>query len=253
MLMKYKHTMSLLILFIFLSLVFLPTISAEKYYADITIDVDRSGLVTIDGPTNHPDLKVDNSPFYTSNKQDLWLLNLTINDVFSNYYFNLNLPDGSSINRVESSGYYEIKEGLSIQGYGQNKSLSIVVIYRVDESAVKNDLLQDNVFLIILLSIIIVSILLIYYIIQDRKNNNTVFVEKTTDTSEYNFRGLTDRQKEIMNYLINQKRALTQTEIQKELNIPKAAVSRNIHSLELKGLIDIEKVGMSNLIRLKKQ
>jgi uncharacterized membrane protein len=34
--------------------------------------------------------------------------------------------------------------------------------------------------------------------------------------------------------------------------MPKAAVSRNVHSLEIKGLIEIEKVGMSNLVRLKK-
>ncbi|GAG42324.1 unnamed protein product, partial [marine sediment metagenome] len=44
----------------------------------------------------------------------------------------------------------------------------------------------------------------------------------------------------------------TQVEIEKELDIPKAAVSRNVHSLEIKGLIEIEKIGMSNLIRLKK-
>ena len=55
-----------------------------------------------------------------------------------------------------------------------------------------------------------------------------------------------------MRLLIEKKRPLTQTVIQKELNIPKAAVSRNISSLELKGLVEKEKIGMSNLIRLKK-
>jgi len=55
-----------------------------------------------------------------------------------------------------------------------------------------------------------------------------------------------------MNLLIDKKTPLTQTDIQKQLNIPKAAVSRNIQRLELKGLIEKEQIGMSNLIRLKK-
>ena len=64
-------------------------------------------------------------------------------------------------------------------------------------------------------------------------------------------RGLNNRQKNIVKLLIKSKRALTQTEIQHELDIPKAAVSRNIRGLELKGLIEKEQIGMSNLIRLK--
>ena len=55
-----------------------------------------------------------------------------------------------------------------------------------------------------------------------------------------------------MKLLVDKKIPLTQTDIQKELNIPKAAVSRNIRGLELKGLIEKEQIGMSNLIRLKK-
>jgi uncharacterized membrane protein len=34
--------------------------------------------------------------------------------------------------------------------------------------------------------------------------------------------------------------------------MPKASVSRNIRRLELKGLIEKEQIGMSNIIRLKK-
>ena len=51
---------------------------------------------------------------------------------------------------------------------------------------------------------------------------------------------------------MKENRSMTQTEIQKQLSIPKSAVSRNIGALELKGLIEKETIGMSNLIRLKK-
>jgi len=55
-----------------------------------------------------------------------------------------------------------------------------------------------------------------------------------------------------MNLLLKSKIPMTQNDIQRELGIPKASVSRNIRRLELKGLIEKEKIGMSNLIKIKK-
>ena len=46
---------------------------------------------------------------------------------------------------------------------------------------------------------------------------------------------------------------MTQTDIESELKLPKSSVSRNIHTLELKGKIEKEKVGMSNKIQIKPQ
>jgi len=84
------------------------------------------------------------------------------------------------------------------------------------------------------------------------KQKKPVSIEKTEDGQEINLKGLNDRQKKIVKLLIESKRSLTQTEIQRKLDIPKAAVSRNIRGLEIKGLIEKEQIGMSNLIRLKK-
>ena len=84
------------------------------------------------------------------------------------------------------------------------------------------------------------------------KQKKLTTVEKIEGDQDINLRGLNDRQKNIVKLLTVSKRALTQTEIQHELDIPKAAVSRNIRGLELKGLIEKEQIGMSNLIRLKK-
>lgn len=83
------------------------------------------------------------------------------------------------------------------------------------------------------------------------KNKN--IKEKNKLNSDLSFKGLNDRQKNIINILIKSETGLTQTEIQKELGIPKASVSRNIRRLELKGLIEKEKIGMSNIIRIKKR
>ena len=81
-----------------------PREIAEQYYADVTINVDNSGFVTVDGITNHPDLLINNTELYTSKKQSYWLLNITKEDIFSDFIYSLTLPSGSSINYVKSSG-----------------------------------------------------------------------------------------------------------------------------------------------------
>ena len=241
----YKYS----IFFIVLIFINLPSINAENYYADITINVDDSGFVTIDGNTNHPDLLVENSQVYTSKKQSYWLLNITKDEIFSDFIFSLTLPQGSSINYIKSSGFLNIEgsEGsLIVKGFGENESLSIVVQYQITKTS------DFDITYILYSAIIAVALILAYFIFKDKRKTAKTANVKKSDTTEYSFKGLSERQKEIMQLLIDSKNPLTQTDIQKELNIPKAAVSRNIHSLEIKGLVEIEKIGMSHLIRLKK-
>lgn len=240
----------LIVLFVFLFFIlYLPSVCSD-YYADIDIRVDDSGVVSINGKTNHPDLLVENSELYTFKKQSYWLLNITKNEVFSDYIYALTLPQGSTINYIKSSGFRGIKEefgSLIITGSGGNESLSIVVQYQINKRS-----LDFNILLILGMLILILVILLVFIIYQNKRKKLVGSNEKVDNDVGYNFRGLTDRQKQIIELLIETKRPLTQVEIEKELDIPKAAVSRNVHSLEIKGLIEIEKIGMSNLIRLKK-
>lgn len=230
------------------------SVSAEKYYADIDIVVDDSGLVDIEGITNYPNLLVKNSDVYTYKKQSYWLLNISTENVFSDFIYRLTLPEGTSINYIKASGFRGIEEesgNLIVTGSGGNESLSIVVQYQIDKANVFGSL-DTNILLIFVLLILFLSGLLIYLIYLNKRKKDIDSKPPSNKDFEYNLRGLTNRQKEIVKLLIETKRPLTQTEIQKELNIPKAAVSRNIHSLEVKGFVDIEKVGMSNRIRLKK-
>ncbi len=237
-----------------LLLLLLPIVCADGYYADINIDVDDSGFVTIDGITNYPELLIEDTELYTSKNQSYWLLNVTKEEIFSDFVYSLTLPSGSSINYIKSSGSIRIEENygkLIVKGFGQDKSFSIVVQYQVDKVTGNIDVAYIAVLLIIIIVVLIVVFLVVNKVIKERaegKKDSEIEEEKI----EYDFSGLSDRQKEIMKLLIEKKRPLTQTAIQKELNIPKAAVSRNIGSLELKGLVEKENIGMSNLIRLKK-
>ena len=245
-----------IILFMFLFSIFsYPIICAQNYYADIEISVDESGVVDIEGISNYPDFLVQNSHLYTYKKQSYWLLNITKEEVFSDYIYVLTLPEGSKINHVKTSGFRGIEEEdgkLIISGAGQNESLSIVVQYQVNKTSDEQSLIDFIILLALILSIIILTGLLIYFILKDKQKGSLGSDANVVGKGGYNFKGLSERQKEIVQLLIDAKRPLTQVEIQKELDMPKAAVSRNVHSLEIKGLIEIEKIGMSNLIRLKK-
>jgi len=224
-------------------------------YADLSIDVDASGFVTIKGVTNYPNLLVNNSPMYTIKEQEYWVLNITTDMVFSDAIYKLFLPEGSSINYIRSSGFFSIKEHdgrLVVNGVGENITLSVVVQYQLEKSVSEISIsLDDAVFVVLLLLIGILMIaLIVLYLNERKKTHGDSLLKKNAAINT--MKGLSQRQQEIMTLLQERQRPLTQTDIQKELGIPKAAVSRNIHGLERKGLIEKEQIGMSNLIRLKK-
>jgi uncharacterized membrane protein len=249
----YHRAFFLITLLFIVAILTVPSLYAENYYADITITVDSSGFVTIEGPTNYPNLTIKNTENYTSKQHSLWILNITKPEMFSEFIYTIILPKGSSINHIKSSGFIRIEEKLGnlvVSGFGENESLSVVIQYQTEKT--EDLLLQGNiVYLIILPAIIIVGILFVYFY---RKEKTTVSTEKKEIKREPpgDWKGLNHRQKHIMQVLQERNTPMTQTDIQKELQIPKASVSRNIRSLEKKGLIEKETIGMSNLIRLKK-
>ena len=243
----------LAILILLLTILHVPSVNANGYYADINIKIDNSGFVTIEGESNHPGLLVENTERYTFKKQSYWLLNITKKEVFSDFIFTVTMPKDSSINYVKSTGFIKIEEKLGnlvIEGFGQNKSLSIIIQYQIKKPSENHTDILLRLFLIIFTVISITSLLTL--ILSKTRETKTKPMKSEDEYKGFNLKGLNDRQKDIMKLLIERKRPLTQTDIQRELKIPKAAVSRNIRGLELKGLIEKEKIGMSNLIRLKK-
>ncbi|MEF8847906.1 MAG: MarR family transcriptional regulator [Candidatus Thermoplasmatota archaeon] len=252
---KNKISYRLIILIVFLAIVVSPDIiSVQGYYADIEIKVDSSGFVDIEGSTNHPDLLVKDSPYFTSKDNSFWILNITKKEIFSDFIFKLTLPEKSSINYVGSSGYVSIGEdqnNLVVRGFGENSSFSLIVQYQIEKNRQENTgSSMLNFFLIVGIVVLTVLFFLIYFFLDEDKKyskNNSY-----TSESDDRFKGLNERQRKIMKLLIKSKTPLTQKDIQKSLDIPKASVSRNVRRLELKGLIEKEKMGISNIIRLKK-
>ena len=233
------------------------TVFAQEFYADLEITLDESGFVTIDGITNYPDLVVKDSQAYTFKEQEYWAFDLSIEKSFDFVYI-LKLPENSEINFINTSGQFRIKtenDNLIIQCYGEDEPLNIFVQYQIKKSE------QNNFYIVLLIGIIlIVSFVLVSFkrlnIFKNfkKKNIETRVIKKVKKIPKlkYDFKGLTARQKNIMKFLIEKNHPVIMSKIVKELNLPKSSVSRNISSLELKGLIEKESIGVSTMIRLKK-
>ena len=171
----YKKIFFILAILIIQAIIFLPSISAQNYYADITIDVDSSGFVTIDGITNHPDLLIKNTEIYTSKKQSYWLLNITKNEVFSDFIYDLTLPKGSLINYIKSSGFIGIEEkkgNLFIRGFGENETFSIQIQYQTIKSTENQILELDLIFISLIVLIIILIIIVVFIVIKDKNKTS---------------------------------------------------------------------------------
>jgi len=227
----------------------IPQIIAESYYADIDVNVDNAGFVTIEGKTDNPDLAVEDTQKYTSKKGNYWILNISNKDIFSDYVYSVLLPEHSSINYIKSSSSFRIEQNdgnLVVKGFGQNESLSILIQYQVGKSDVSD--YSSIILIIVSMMILVIIVFFLFRFIKKSKKS----AEPKSKKEEFNIMGLTARQKSIVKVLMQENKPLTQAKIQSLLKLPKASVSRNIHSLELKGIIEKEKIGMSNLIKLKK-
>ena len=255
--MRSKKNSLLIFSVMAIILFIIPSVQANDLYADLQITVDNAGFVNIEGNTNYANLIVKESQNFTSKTKEIWRLNITTDVTFSDYIYSITLPEHAQIKSISSSGSTLIGEStgnLIINGYGNNESLTLVVEYQTDKISETNaifglDLL--SIFLVSCIIVLIICFLIVLFYVDKRENS--LFSHKKEFTPQLELKGLNDRQKKIMNLLYESDITLTQTDIQRELNMPKASVSRNIRRLELKGLIEKEQIGISNIIRLKKQ
>ncbi|MGM5488531.1 MAG: helix-turn-helix transcriptional regulator [Nanobdellota archaeon] len=213
-------------------LILLAGLACAPYYADVSIVVEDNGLVSITGTTNHPELNQMRTPEFTSKEGRYWLLNMSINGTFSSLVYTLQLPEHSKVNYLRApalSRFEDAEEGFLIIGAGKNKTLHLVAQYTIETPAEKK--LRFGTYILIGVSLIL-SIIFIKARIRKRPTY-----------------ALTQRQRLIVDMLKKNKR-MTQKELEQRLEIPKSSLSRNIDSLERRGIIHKEQTGMSNVIRL---
>lgn len=226
-------------LILLIVLILVPIAQSKEYYADVNIEVEDTGLISIQGITNHPNLRAQDTSEYTSKTGNYWILNITINDVFSDYVYSLKLPEGSVINYIKSTdkiGIKNINNRILIDGVGRNESLLILVQYSISP--------QSNQFQFILIIPVLIFVLGLFYWFKIRKKRKP---------KKYNLDLLTERQKMILKTLEKHKKPVSQKTIEREVDMPKSSLSRNIDSLIKKGIIKKERRGMTNMIYFSKE
>jgi len=219
------------------SLSLMLLINTYALYGDIFFDVKDNGKVEISGETNYELFKGTTNSL-TSKDGEIWFLNIT-SPVFEEYIYRVKLPKYSVINYVKANNQLRIEQksgSIQIIGTGKDKPIEIKVQYLIDKT-------QEKLSYLLIVGAFIIVAGMGFLALKIRRKTN--LVKKQFRRELY-----TDRQLKILDYL--QKNGTTgQSNLEKNLKIPKASLSRNIKTLVQKGVIFSETKGMSNVIGLK--
>ncbi len=219
--------------FITAFLILTATCSAHEYYADVIIDVADTGTVTVSGISNHESLEEGSYESYTTKNGAHWLLNITTDDIFSDYVYTVRMPSGSAINYLKSSGKILIKhdsDRIILEGVGSDDAFMLVVQYTIN--------LPDysGYYWLLLIPVIVVFAFIFYKKRPGEKKH------------KYNPDMLSERQLSIAEALEKNGRPMTQRQLEEALGLPKSSVSRNISSLVKAGILVKHSRGMSNAV-----
>ncbi len=246
-------------IFILFSILFLLTSVYSQNYADVEIFVESDGSVTIEGTTNYePFNNIVDSQQFTSKKGEYWILNITTNEIFDSFIYELNLPEGSQINYIKTTPNMRIdQDGTRIKliGTGENKHFTIIVQYKINSNSTFFTQNKIITFLIIIVFVIMVgSSYLFYRVLQRTKQIPIKDINGSKDEqikSTYDINNFPERQQEIIK-LVEKNKKMTQKQLEQSMNIPKSSVSRNVQTLVIKGILRKESAGQSNYITLNK-
>jgi len=227
---------------------------AQEYYADTVFDIANDGGVTISGATNHPELGAQVKEKLTSKTNGIWTITLNPSGDFSEYVYEIILPAGAQLidtnsptgNRIDSTN-----DRIRIIGTGEQTTYLVSARY-ITRAQPKEENLTFVFVGLLLLVIILVGIWGAGELRKRKKCESGEIKTSLIEKPKYNKEALTERQLQLVEYLEKGKGSATQAELQKQFELPKASLSRNLDTLERKGIITKERKGMTMLVMLKK-
>jgi uncharacterized membrane protein len=225
--------------------------AAQTYYADVTLDVSPTGAVGVSGIANHPMLQSRKTDAITSKRGSYWLFNLTLpaNDTFSDYVFDVRLPDGAAVNYVKAGGQFRIatEDGrIAVRGLGKDQGMWVVIQYQIGENATTQPKIEESPDYPAYAAATLALGALAAYLVMRRRRT-----AEEAEVLSYDPDMLTDRQKDIMGAIKDAGRPVNQSVICERLKLPKSSVSRNVDSLERMNLITKTRTGMSTMLSMR--
>jgi hypothetical protein len=249
----------ILFIFIFLNFLFL---GFSAHYADLDIRVDEVGKTTISGITDYEGLLITDSHKFTSKNGEMWIFNLSIDEEFSEFVYNLNLPSGAQTNYIKTTPDFRITQGdnknLKIVGLGENRELHILIQYSFEDLNESDFSFFGYFFSYIVLGLVVLLIILfVAYKKIGKSKIVSEIIEEVEELEEkiigcdYSKLNLNERQLEIIE-ILKKYGEISQKNLEEELKIPKSSVSRNLQSMSGKNIISIKKNGITNIVSLLK-
>ena len=243
---------------VFLIILMLPNLMFSQYYADIIINLEDNGAVSIEGKTNYDKfILAKNSQKYTSKEGEYWILNISTKEKFSNFIYELKLPANAEINYMKTTPNFRIENEdnkITIIGTGEDKPFTLIVQYKITitEDFLKNNLINYGLIGIIILLGAVISLIVKKSRTKNLKEKELKINDKIEIEDKVDLTILPQRQQDIIS-ILKSRGKITQKELEKQMEIPKSSISRNIQTLVIKGIIKKEQVGVTNYISLKNQ
>ncbi|MEM5790697.1 MAG: winged helix-turn-helix transcriptional regulator [Candidatus Aenigmatarchaeota archaeon] len=181
----------------------------------------------------------------------IFTADLSLGDNISSVFVSVKLPEGMALINEEIPGRISFPESSSILSDGRH----IIVTWKMDEIIKSQPLIFQIIYepiskqafsisisyLVSFGAIIFLISFLIFYFFYLKKPKELVLSV------------LDDFEKRVLNCIIEAGGEVKQKKIVNETNLSKAKVSRIVKSLEKRGLIEIKRLGRSNLLKLVKK
>lgn len=189
------------------------------------------------------------TPMLTYKSREIWLVNFSLKDFFSEYDVAIYLPKTSTITNVACSPdlSYEISsegEYLTVEAIGFDVYAPEICIYY------KLGMEKSFDRRLILLFPLIISMILIIWKIFPRKEPEKKAEITITPEMEKVIETLSEKERSIVQALIKAGGKLKQNKLRIETGIPKSTLTIILRSLERKRIINKRKYGKTNIIEL---
>ena len=237
--------------------------SVNQTYVYMDIYVSESGRCFVYGESSGgitiPGLVVEGGPItgmtdlLTSKSEGVWLFGLSMPQSIDDILINVYLPENISVGDMDTNleTLFSVEEGLVISFTGESLASEILFEYTLGETPSEPGAVPDTpgdtttepetpspYFLIIPFAFLAIAAFLIF-----RKRPDNLRLDSVRPT-------LNDRERMIIDRLIEMGGEAKQKALERGCEIPKASLSRTLFHMERKGLIKRHSIGISKRIVL---
>lgn len=237
--------------------------SFNQSYVYMDIYMSESGRCFVYGETSEnisiPGVLVDGgsiigrTDWLTSKSESVWSFNLSIPQTLGDVLISVFLPENISVGDIDTNleTLFSVDEGLVISFSGESMASEIFFEYTLGEILSEPDNVPDTpdnippesettspYFLFIAIALIALAAL---WILRKRPDGSRLDTVRPT---------LNDRERMVLDRIIELGGEVKQKVLEKGCNIPKASLSRTLFHMERKGLIKRHKIGINKRIVL---